>query len=54
MNGRKAKEIRKKIYGDEPCNRGKRKYHHIKDGNGETVVCTGKRREYQDAKREQK
>jgi hypothetical protein len=47
MNGRIAKKLRKKIYGDDSI-RAKRRYSHI----GGTISNIGKRQEYQDAKRD--
>lgn len=52
MNGRTAKRLRRKIYGDRPTNRAARKYSHIKDGDGITIVCRGERASYQDAKKD--
>jgi hypothetical protein len=62
MNGRKAKALRKKIYGDQSIKQ--REYGFFttvkrflkKEGgyetvNKTTVVCKGLRRAYQDAKR---
>jgi hypothetical protein len=52
MNGRISKKLRKMIYGDKPTNREGRKYSHIRDGNGVTIVCRGERASYQDAKKD--
>jgi hypothetical protein len=45
MNERRAKELRKKIYGDLSIR--ERKYSI----NGKSIICTGKRAEYQRAKK---
>lgn len=45
MNERRSKQIRKKIYGDLSIRN--REY----DINGKSVICTGKRAEYQQAKK---
>lgn len=34
MRGTIAKRIRKSVYGDKPCNRGKRKYAHVQPEAG--------------------
>ncbi|MEN6421287.1 MAG: hypothetical protein ABFD76_05010 [Smithella sp.] len=34
MRGTIAKKIRKSVYGDKPCNRGKRKYAHVQPETG--------------------
>jgi hypothetical protein len=47
MNGRTAKAIRKKIYGDDSI-RSKRRYSHV----GGVILNIGKRQEYQDAKKD--
>lgn len=52
MNGRTAKTIRRKVYGDKPSNRAGRKYSYIRDGNGVTIVCRGERASHQDAKKD--
>lgn len=48
MNGRVSKTIRHLIYGDDLPR--ERSYREI----GRTIECTGKRREYQDAKKKHK
>lgn len=52
MRGTVAKRLRKKIYGTEfsPLSRN---YYYV-DRNSRTVVCLGKRREYQELKRKHK
>ena len=45
MNQRKAKAIRRKVYGD--MSQKKRTYAR----NGQTIICTGLRAEYKQAKR---
>jgi hypothetical protein len=48
MNGRVAKKIRKRIFGDDATKAAGRRYR-IVDG---TRYCMGKRQEYQDAKKD--
>lgn len=50
MNGRKAKEIRRKIYGTAFSTR-QRGYVMLESG---AIVATGRRRMYLDAKKRQK
>uniref|UniRef100_A0A6M3LYL5 Uncharacterized protein n=1 Tax=viral metagenome TaxID=1070528 RepID=A0A6M3LYL5_9ZZZZ len=49
MNGKKAKQIRKDVYGDDSL-RGERRYVKLADGSLRVI---GKRRGYQSAKRSQ-
>jgi len=49
MNGRVAKKIRKKVYGDKSL-KEKRRYSIISG----TRFCMGERAEYQDAKKDYK
>lgn len=48
MNGRTAKKIRRRIFGDDSTKAIARRYR-IVDG---TRFCMGKRQEYQDAKKD--
>lgn len=48
MNEKKAKALRRKIYGDMSI-RAKREY--FTERNGKTLVAKGLRRQYQDAKK---
>lgn len=52
MRGKKAKALRRKVYGDiSPRAREYRSEHQSKAKSGETRVAIGFRRVYQDAKR---
>lgn len=52
MNGRRAKALRKEIYGENSI-REKPRYHRANGGYG-TFVRVGLRRKYQDAKKKMK
>jgi hypothetical protein len=47
MNGRMAKKLQKKVYGDVSL-KSPRRYSHI----GGTIANIGKRQEYQDTKKD--
>lgn len=51
MNGKKAKELRRRIYGDFSL---KTEREYFTEVNSKTLVAKGLRRRYQDEKRRQR